>query len=155
MPIVSRPNSITFRALYRHVFFSSSNKGTHRTKVANNMQLANIASLIYRHPMSTHVLRAIFHHFLNALLKSGCRFKAAQTNTHCYSSLHELCKQDNQKVGHTGILKNFECKGKNRSKSHTDLNVLSPRTLILFKKPLCILPIKRNTPYILTKLKGF
>ena len=39
------------------------------------MQLANIASLVYRHPMSTYFLRATFDHFLNALQKSGCRFK--------------------------------------------------------------------------------
>ena len=37
-------------------YFFSSNKGTHIKKVANNMQLANIASLIYRQPMSTHFL---------------------------------------------------------------------------------------------------
>ena len=91
------------------------------------MQLANIASLIYRHPMPTHFLRAIFHHFLNDLLKSGCRLKVNKTNRHCYSPLRELCKQRCQ----SGILKNFECKGKNRS--HTELNVLSPSTLIMFK----------------------
>ena len=97
------------------------------------MQLANIAALMYRHPMSTHFLRAVFHHFLNVLLKSGCRFKVAQTNRHCYSPLRKLCKQYNQRMvnlAYLGILSVY------RSMSHTDLNALSPGTLILFKNLL-------------------
>ena len=139
MSLISRQNSKFFRAQLRHVFFLRTRVPIEQ-KVANKMQLANIASLIYRHPMSKHFLRAIFHHFLNALLKSGCRFKVAQTNRHCYSPLLELCKQDNQRMVNLAYLKNFECKSKNRSKSHTELNVLSPRTLILFKNPIVYSP---------------
>ena len=108
------------------------------------MQLANIASLINRHPMSTHFLRTIFHYFLNALLKSGCKFKVAQTNRRCYSPLCELCNYVS-KDGKSGILKNFVALGKNRSKSHTKLNVWSLRSSILFKNLLYTVHERQRT----------
>ena len=96
MSFISWPNSIIFRALYRHVFFLRKRVPIEK-KVANNMQLANIVSLIYRHPMSTHFLRATFHHFLNALLKQDAGLKSLrQTDTaivHSVSYVNKITKR--------------------------------------------------------------